>query len=386
MTGLFGLHVRAGGDPRDFDEFVALRDELAHLSHPACPDVDWGRIQQLCLALFQKNGADLQSAAAFALANGQRYGLDGIVQGVSLIEALLGDREGVWPPLESARLDILAWLCGQLQALMRSVDISSRNLPALVQLGTELDRLRARLECTGLIAPQTLLAMGQQVGSLLQRTQARRLSSAPGLPSIGGYVPEYVMPVMIIPSPPLPDLSGSKQRKKIRRISLWVSAVATTLILVGGLWWQGWVTISSTEGRARHLAFIQHKQDIGEPVHLRSLSLFEAGSATLKPGSTKVLINALVDIKAQPDLLIVITGHSDATGNPEENIRLSQARAASVHDWMQRMGDIPASCFAVRGAAASQPIASNDTEAGREANRRVDIRLVPEKGACQSST
>ena len=47
---------------------------------------------------------------------------------------------------------------------------------------------------------------------------------------------------------------------------------------------------------------------------------------------------------------------------------------------------IPASCFAVRGAAASQPIASNDTEAGREANRRVDIRLVPEKGACQSST
>ncbi len=269
---------------------------------------------------------------------------------------------------------------------MRSVDISSRNLPALVQLGTELDRLRARLECTGLIAPQTLLAMGQQVGSLLQRTQARRLSSAPGLPSIGGYVPEYVMPVMIIPSPPLPDLSGSKQRKKIRRISLWVSAVATTLILVGGLWWQGWVTISSTEGRARHLAFIQHKQDIGEPVHLRSLSLFEAGSATLKPGSTKVLINALVDIKAQPDLLIVITGHSDATGNPEENIRLSQARAASVHDWMQRMGDIPASCFAVRGAAASQPIASNDTEAGREANRRVDIRLVPEKGACQSST
>ncbi len=236
---------------------------------------------------------------------------------------------------------------------MRSVDISSRNLPALVQLGTELDRLRARLECTGLIAPQTLLAMGQQVGSLLQRTQARRLSSAPGLPSIGGYVPEYVMPVMIIPSPPLPDLSGSKQRKKYGESVCGCSAVATTLILVGGLWWQGWVTISSTEGRARHLAFIQHKQDIGEPVHLRSLSLFEAGSATLKPGSTKVLINALVDIKAQPDLLIVITGHSDATGNPEENIRLSQARAASVHDWMQRMGDIPASCFAVRGCRQS---------------------------------
>jgi outer membrane protein OmpA-like peptidoglycan-associated protein len=46
------------------------------------------------------------------------------------------------------------------------------------------------------------------------------------------------------------------------------------------------------------------------------------------------------------------------------------------------MGGIPASCFAVQGFGASQPIASNDTDAGRSANRRVDIRLVPESGAC----
>ncbi|MCY1458136.1 hypothetical protein D9M71_754930 [compost metagenome] len=48
------------------------------------------------------------------------------------------------------------------------------------------------------------------------------------------------------------------------------------------------------------------------------------------------------------------------------------------------MGDIPDSCFAVQGFADSQPIASNDSEAGRAANRRVDIRLVPEVGACMS--
>ncbi|NMX66878.1 OmpA family protein, partial [Pseudomonas sp. WS 5111] len=125
---------------------------------------------------------------------------------------------------------------------------------------------------------------------------------------------------------------------------------------------------------------------IANPVRLDSLSLFATGSAQLKPDSTKVLINALVGIKAQPGWLIVIAGHTDATGDSHNNLRLSHARAAAVHAWMQQMGGMPDSCFAVQGFGASQPIASNDTEAGRAANRRVDIRLVPEAGACVLST
>ncbi|WP_152227530.1 OmpA family protein [Pseudomonas sp. SCB32] len=121
---------------------------------------------------------------------------------------------------------------------------------------------------------------------------------------------------------------------------------------------------------------------IPDPVRLDSLSLFASGSAELKPGSTKVLINALVDIKAQPGWLIVIAGHTDATGDPQRNLLLSRARAGAVRDWMQRMGDIPDSCFAVQGFGADQPLSSNDTPEGRAANRRVDIRLVPESGAC----
>jgi outer membrane protein OmpA-like peptidoglycan-associated protein len=122
--------------------------------------------------------------------------------------------------------------------------------------------------------------------------------------------------------------------------------------------------------------------DTPAPVRLDSLSLFSTGSDQLKPGSTKVLIEALVNIKAQPGWLIVIAGHTDATGSAEHNLRLSRARAAAVRDWMQRMGNIPDSCFAVQGFGASQPVAGNDTDSGRAANRRVDIRLVPEAGAC----
>lgn len=133
----------------------------------------------------------------------------------------------------------------------------------------------------------------------------------------------------------------------------------------------------------RYRAPTQTVQAAG-PVRLDTLSLFNIGSAELKPESTQVLINALVGIKARPGWLIVVTGHTDATGSAEQNLRLSRDRAASVRDWMQRMGGIPGSCFAVQGYGASQPIASNDTEQGRRANRRVDIRLVPEEGACGS--
>jgi outer membrane protein OmpA-like peptidoglycan-associated protein len=132
----------------------------------------------------------------------------------------------------------------------------------------------------------------------------------------------------------------------------------------------------------RHPATAPMPAGSPRPVRLDSLSLFGTGSARLKPGSTKVLVNALVGIKAQPGWLIVIAGHTDATGNAGHNLQLSRARAAAVHDWIKHMGDIPDSCFAVQGFGASQPIASNDTEAGRAANRRVDIRLVPEEGAC----
>lgn len=117
-------------------------------------------------------------------------------------------------------------------------------------------------------------------------------------------------------------------------------------------------------------------------IHLDSMSLFDAGKSELKPGSTKVLVNALVGVKARPGWLIRITGHTDNIGSTPLNQALSLKRAESVRDWMRDTGEIPENCFAVQGVGASRPVATNDTAEGRALNRRVEINLVPQANAC----
>ena len=113
------------------------------------------------------------------------------------------------------------------------------------------------------------------------------------------------------------------------------------------------------------------------------MSLFDTGRWALKPGSTKLLVNSLVGIKAKPGWLIVVAGHTDSTGDDKSNQLLSFKRAESVRDWMRDTGDVPESCFAVQGYGESRPVATNDTPEGRTLNRRVEISLVPQANACQ---
>lgn len=118
-------------------------------------------------------------------------------------------------------------------------------------------------------------------------------------------------------------------------------------------------------------------------VRLDSMSLFDSGKSVLKPGSTKMLVNSLVGIKARPGWLIVVSGHTDNTGSVQLNQTLSLQRAEAVRNWMRDTGDVPESCFAVQGYGDSRPIASNDMPDGRAHNRRVEISLVPQADACR---
>ena len=127
------------------------------------------------------------------------------------------------------------------------------------------------------------------------------------------------------------------------------------------------------------------KTMVQEPKNIRldSMSLFDSGQSTLKAGSTKMLVHSLLDIKAKPGWLIVVSGHTDNTGNPKLNQTLSLKRAEAVRDWMRDTGDVPESCFAVQGYGESRPIVTNDTPEGRALNRRVEISLVAQANACQ---
>lgn len=120
-----------------------------------------------------------------------------------------------------------------------------------------------------------------------------------------------------------------------------------------------------------------------ETVRLDSMSLFDSGKSVLKTGSTRMLVNSLVGIKARPGWLIVVSGHTDNTGSIKLNQTLSLKRAEAVRDWMRDTGDVPESCFAVQGYGAGRPVATNDTADGRALNRRVEISLVPQADACR---
>ena len=350
MTALFEMHIQVGGDPRHCPAFTALHSEMAKLGHPARPDVDWAKVEQGCLALFKEHGVELNSACFYTLARGQRYGPEGVLQGVVLITALSAEWSRVWPPLATVRVGLLEWLFEHLHLLLRSQAAASPGLAVLVQLDAELARLQACLS-PQLSAPLVkLAALRQHISQMNQRLEQ---------PAVPGEIP--LAPVVVLPPPALVT-------RRSRR-GLWLCAAALAIAM--GAAWQLWRTPAQTA------------TPLPEPIRLDSLALFEGGSATLKPGSTKLLVNALVGIKARPGWLIVIAGHTDASGALEHNLALSHARVTAVRDWMQRMGDLADSCFAVQGLAASQPLASNQTEAGRAANRRVDIQLVPQLGACE---
>jgi type VI secretion system protein VasL len=372
MTALFEMRVRLGGDPGNFDEFKMLHGELAKLNHPACPDVDWAKVEGLSLRLFELNGVELQTAVAFVLARSYRTGLAGLTEGLALLSTLTDEWPRLWPVQASARIDLIAWLFSQLHPLVRMVEWGRSSSAALSELVVELNRLEHRLESLGHAPLVSLQVFRNQIVSLLQRISGSMAVPMPLLsqPWISFAEPSVRPQITsVVPAPS--TYTFVVEHPAQRRAALpWLLTLTITCAFAGWLGWQEWVSRQIQE------------PSMPKPIQLDSLTLFDPGSAELKPGSTKLLIGALVGIKAQPGWLIVISGHADAQGDVTRNLDLSRARASAVRDWMQRMGDIPDSCFAVQGMAAGQPISSNHTPSGRAANRRVDIRLVPESSAC----
>ncbi|HEV6968761.1 OmpA family protein [Roseateles sp.] len=99
---------------------------------------------------------------------------------------------------------------------------------------------------------------------------------------------------------------------------------------------------------------------------------FDSGRADIKPQMRPVLDE--IGRNLDPNVRVTIVGHTDSTGSDAINDPLSRERAESVRDYLSSRGLAP-SRVTVAGRGSHEPVASNDTEAGRAANRRVEIFL-----------
>ncbi|HNP35285.1 MAG TPA: OmpA family protein [Woeseiaceae bacterium] len=125
----------------------------------------------------------------------------------------------------------------------------------------------------------------------------------------------------------------------------------------------------------------------GDPVDKRGCTLrgeyvlqgteFELNSDRLTAESIAVLSDVVDTLKRYPDLTFEIGGHTDSTGAADYNMGLSARRAQTVHDFLASKG-IAVSRMSVKGYGETRPIESNDTDAGRAANRRVSLRANEE--------
>ncbi len=129
----------------------------------------------------------------------------------------------------------------------------------------------------------------------------------------------------------------------------------------------------------------QCEADIAEVQRSRGKITFEPSSATIDEASLGTM-EAIADILADcGDIRLEIQGHTDSQGRTSMNQQLSQERAQSVLNEL-RARRILTSSYAAMGYGEAQPIADNKTEDGREANRRIEFRLIRPEPVAEEET
>ncbi len=147
MTTSPERHLKTGGDPRAVADYVALREEMSKLTHPARPDVDWPYAEKLCLSLFEHNGVELQTAAWYTLVRTQRAGMYGLNEGLAILAALVSRQwENLWPRPVNARMEILRSLSKRLQQVMRTLPLTRSDQSQLYQVEAHLKALEKVLQ------------------------------------------------------------------------------------------------------------------------------------------------------------------------------------------------------------------------------------------------
>jgi outer membrane protein OmpA-like peptidoglycan-associated protein len=109
----------------------------------------------------------------------------------------------------------------------------------------------------------------------------------------------------------------------------------------------------------------------GKRVVLRGVN-FETNKATLRTESETILTRAYNALVANPDVRVEISGHTDNVGSEKSNQTLSLKRAQAVKNWLVEKG-IASNRMKAVGKGQNEPISSNETDAGRAENRRIEF-------------
>jgi len=102
--------------------------------------------------------------------------------------------------------------------------------------------------------------------------------------------------------------------------------------------------------------------------------VFNKGSTTLKQEARTVLDDIAASILGYDDVVLEVAGHTDSSGDAVRNLKLSKERAESVRTYLIDQ-DVPANRLRAIGYGETVPLKTNDTAAGRAANRRIEFNL-----------
>ncbi|HEY3296674.1 MAG TPA: OmpA family protein [bacterium] len=111
--------------------------------------------------------------------------------------------------------------------------------------------------------------------------------------------------------------------------------------------------------------------EVGKPIVLEGI-VFRTNSAEILPASEKILNDAYETLRDNPKIEVAINGYTDATGSRDRNLKLSEARANSVKQWLVKKG-IDEKRMTTRGFGPENPIGDNKTTEGKQKNRRIEF-------------
>jgi outer membrane protein OmpA-like peptidoglycan-associated protein len=108
-------------------------------------------------------------------------------------------------------------------------------------------------------------------------------------------------------------------------------------------------------------------------IRLEGDVLFDSGKAQLRPEAQSALEKVAVVLAQFPGAKVEVDGHTDSKGKPAMNLDLSKERAVAVSQFLKKRAELTGIIFTTHGFGETKPIALNDTDEGRQQNRRVEI-------------